>query len=664
MEYREALSISPGQTTLNRQGLLNDMESVVRDCCGLAFTDEEDSTVHYVHHSVKQHLFQPSSSHSHEFDSQRLDSYLSVLCMTYVDFIDFKGRLAKVTESSNTPIKPVQLGILPFGGQSGAKGRLALKLLSYKQQLRDISPREIERKAQELLHDEESSALKTQLMERDFHFLEYARLNWITHMPDINPDEDSSTWRLFRRCVEEDDIVLCKPWETMSNTDEEQSELPKMPQWLMVHGHFSMLLYCLKHQSHVLTDKVKDEMFSTFCLQDKPRLVNCMLQHTSVSANIIQCEMFLAWKNGACDVQEVLLQQTVNVDSPVHGQTALQAAAANGHLKAVERLLAAKAEVNVSPTSEKNSLQAESQNGYAQTVDRLLVAKAKILRLHRSRYTALQTATIEGYLEITERLLATNDKVPDGSEYTTRYEAVMSFHLNFVQRLLTANANINLPRHPPKLFQRKVLQSAAAAEAHLEIVGQLLAEAALDETGPSMLHIAAAKNYLDIVEQLLASKANFESSLQGFSGTALQLAASGGHLEIVKRLLAANANVNAPSHGYLGTALQAAAAEGHLEVVELLLAAKADVNASGHPGKILQQTALQAAASGGHLDIVERLVAADADVLAQPQGIEGQTALTAATLRPHFKIMEYLEDCIYARHERPQQRVRGNLGDT
>lgn len=33
------------------------MEALVADCCGLAFVDEEDVTVHHVHHSLRDYLF-------------------------------------------------------------------------------------------------------------------------------------------------------------------------------------------------------------------------------------------------------------------------------------------------------------------------------------------------------------------------------------------------------------------------------------------------------------------------------------------------------------------------------------------------------------------------------------------------------------------------------
>jgi hypothetical protein len=55
-ELREALSVVPGDTVWNPSSLLNDIYSTLA-CCGcLLVVDEEELTVRFVHHSVKQFL--------------------------------------------------------------------------------------------------------------------------------------------------------------------------------------------------------------------------------------------------------------------------------------------------------------------------------------------------------------------------------------------------------------------------------------------------------------------------------------------------------------------------------------------------------------------------------------------------------------------------------
>ena len=60
-----------------------------------------------------------------------------------------------------------------------------------------------------------------------------------------------------------------------------------------------------------------------------------------------------------------------------NGRTALQAAAAGGHLNVVERLLQSKADVDVTSTSGLTALQAAAGGGHLDVVERLRTAGAK-----------------------------------------------------------------------------------------------------------------------------------------------------------------------------------------------------------------------------------------------------------------------------------------------
>ncbi|OQE41884.1 hypothetical protein PENCOP_c004G07783 [Penicillium coprophilum] len=55
-ELREALSVTPGDTTWNPSQLLNNIYSTLACCGALVVLDEEELTLHFVHHSVKKYL--------------------------------------------------------------------------------------------------------------------------------------------------------------------------------------------------------------------------------------------------------------------------------------------------------------------------------------------------------------------------------------------------------------------------------------------------------------------------------------------------------------------------------------------------------------------------------------------------------------------------------
>ena len=94
-EYREALSISPGDKALNTKRLPNNMNRIVRGCFGLIFIDDEEYTVHYIHQSVKEHLFHANNKPAATFDAKSIDEQFGFLCMTYLNFTDFSRQVVK-----------------------------------------------------------------------------------------------------------------------------------------------------------------------------------------------------------------------------------------------------------------------------------------------------------------------------------------------------------------------------------------------------------------------------------------------------------------------------------------------------------------------------------------------------------------------------------------
>ncbi|KAL5312949.1 hypothetical protein ACEPPN_019375 [Leptodophora sp. 'Broadleaf-Isolate-01'] len=258
-----------------------------------------------------------------------------------------------------------------------------------------------------------------------------------------------------------------------------------------------------------------------------------------------------------------------------------------------------------------------------------------------------------GHLEVVQRLLDAKADVnaasaaADWRGRTALQAAAEGGHLEVIQRLLDAKANVNAAAGAYE-GGRTALQ-AAAEGGYLEIVQRLL-DAKADVNAATggrrrrtALQAAAGGGHLEIVQRLLDAKANVNAAAAYTDGrTALQAAAGGGHLEIVQRLLDAKADVNAAAGGRRGrTALQAAAGGGHLEIVQRLLDAKANVNAAA--AYTDGRTALQAAAGGGHLEIVQRLLDAKADVNATAVYMDGRTALQAATEGCHFKVIELLK---------------------
>ena len=86
-EIREALSVEPGEKAWNADKLINNMQKVL-DCCGsLVIIDEELWTVHFAHHSIKQHLISNAEGTNSAFalTSRSAESALTTICITYLN---------------------------------------------------------------------------------------------------------------------------------------------------------------------------------------------------------------------------------------------------------------------------------------------------------------------------------------------------------------------------------------------------------------------------------------------------------------------------------------------------------------------------------------------------------------------------------------------------
>ena len=243
-----------------------------------------------------------------------------------------------------------------------------------------------------------------------------------------------------------------------------------------------------------------------------------------------------------------------------NGRTALQAAAGGGHLEVVERLLAAKADVNAAAAGDngRTALQAAAGGGHLEVVERLLAAKADV------NAAAACWLWSDGIAGRGRRWPPRGRRAAAGCEgrrqccccyfdgRTALQAAAGGGHLEVVERLLAAKANVN------------------AAAAMVLMVGRHCRP----QQGAATSRSWSGCWLRRLTSMLLLLSSN--------GRTALQAAAGGGHLEVVERLLAAKADVNAAAASYFDgrTALQAAAGGGYLEVVERLLTAKADVNAA------------------------------------------------------------------------------------
>lgn len=102
-ELREAISITPGDTSLHPSKLVNDVTKALACSSSLLVVDEELSTVHFAHPSVKQHII----SYPTKLDMQKYHASLSVaysklgeIGVTCFDLDIFESKLKRTDKTA------------------------------------------------------------------------------------------------------------------------------------------------------------------------------------------------------------------------------------------------------------------------------------------------------------------------------------------------------------------------------------------------------------------------------------------------------------------------------------------------------------------------------------------------------------------------------------
>jgi len=170
-ELREALSVVQGNTIWNASRLINDIQATLACCGSLIIIDEEEFTVRFAHHSIKQFLISHNRDFTkYQFTLHNANNEMGHVIVTYLNYGVFDTQVSR-TVVPRIPAKeaPSQILNSVLGQSSGVK-QLAMGLLrSRKQRGYDIG---------KILADASNSHHESAT---DFHLLPYAKTYWYNH---------------------------------------------------------------------------------------------------------------------------------------------------------------------------------------------------------------------------------------------------------------------------------------------------------------------------------------------------------------------------------------------------------------------------------------------------------------------------------------------------
>ncbi|KAI1165995.1 hypothetical protein F5B18DRAFT_116374 [Nemania serpens] len=171
-ELREALSVVPGDAIWNPARLLNDVFSTLACCGSLIIADEEELTVRFVHHSVKQFLLSSfRDSTNIAFTTNNAERKMADITITYLNYGVFE------TQLSTMVVPQIMAGPAPSRilrstlDSSKSVQNAALELLKFRKRPNYDIGKTLAK----------TSKLYTSRSMDEFHFFSYANSYWFQH---------------------------------------------------------------------------------------------------------------------------------------------------------------------------------------------------------------------------------------------------------------------------------------------------------------------------------------------------------------------------------------------------------------------------------------------------------------------------------------------------
>lgn len=381
-ELGEAMFLEIGQQFSKPQRVSNDVHRISSWCENLAHVDEEQRIVQFPHETVRQFLTEGCSDErfaKFRIDVQESDHFVGEICITYLDFNDFKTTLArrprKLPLISPSDIAQTATGYewkkaayIPVFGKLGTGSDRSSAAVDISGALTGFK-RDYWRPTKRSL-------------ENSHPFLRYASASWIFHTKGFTK-EKSKTWLLWERMVTQGHDLVRPPW----GAEVSEAEGATMLDWSFEARHYALVDLLMKMGAVPLPKRI--QMMMELATRGELAMLDVLLQDQMVATRL-QAVCQAAVRSGQVDVVQRLIAAGASPDD------ALNEAAKIGHADLVEWLIPAS--INTS-----HGLEVAAKNGHLVVVECFLVAGV-------TAHWALREAARNGHLHVVTRLLRADEE--------------------------------------------------------------------------------------------------------------------------------------------------------------------------------------------------------------------------------------------------------------
>ncbi|MCJ1393145.1 hypothetical protein MMC18_006017 [Xylographa bjoerkii] len=233
-ELRQAIGIEPCQVDWDPTRLVNNIRDVLACCGGLLTTDEEQLTIHFAHHSIKQHLLAHCTDldlQIYHIDLREADFMAGETCVTYLNFSTFERQIRRPNKPEFDRVHYPSAILVEALPQSRA-AQIAINLLKQRAGPKSPGYRVIENTAARMLQPRQFEDDASR-----FGFLSYAQSHWLLHTTRLTPNA-ADIWRLWSRLIDYRTATAEFPW----TASEWECFSANVIHWMWRKSHFALFI--------------------------------------------------------------------------------------------------------------------------------------------------------------------------------------------------------------------------------------------------------------------------------------------------------------------------------------------------------------------------------------------------------------------------------------